>query len=168
MPSCIEPNAQSRALEQALNFDLIPYEIFGGLKFYERKEIKDIMAGLRYSFNPKDEPSLERLNKTFKRDKFKRLKDEFPQLGENLSSIEIIGFFMKTTNYESYLASKFENFEERMENVIELINFASNFASLQDFIEHASLLGATDDIKSIPLAPKIRLTTIHLSKGLEF
>ncbi|MDO8664942.1 MAG: UvrD-helicase domain-containing protein, partial [Candidatus Liptonbacteria bacterium] len=41
-------NAQSRALEQALIRHQIPYKIFGGLKFYERKEIKDVVAALRY------------------------------------------------------------------------------------------------------------------------
>jgi len=58
-------NAQSRALEQALLGREIPYVIFGGLKFYERREIKDILAGLRYISNPADSPSGERLQKTF-------------------------------------------------------------------------------------------------------
>ena len=57
-------NAQSRAIEQALIRLNVPYEIFGGLKFYQRKEIKDIIAGLRYAFNPKDIASIERLSKT--------------------------------------------------------------------------------------------------------
>src|SRR5262249_36629684 len=56
-------NAQSRAIEQALIRRDIPYRIFGGLKFYERKEIKDIVAGLRYAANPADSVSRERLEK---------------------------------------------------------------------------------------------------------
>lgn len=161
-------NAQSRALEQALNFNSIPYEIFGGLKFYERKEIKDVVAGVRYGFNPKDEMSLERLAKTFRRDEAKELKEKLPRMAQNLSPIELIGFFMKTVNYEGYLNAKFDNSEERLENVIELINFASNFNTLDEFIERVSLLEAGDNIKSNTTHPTVRLMTIHLSKGLEF
>lgn len=48
-------NAQSRAIEQALIREDVPYRIFGGLKFYERREIKDAVTALRYAANPKDE-----------------------------------------------------------------------------------------------------------------
>lgn len=161
-------NAQSRAIEQVLNFNSIPYEIFGGLKFYDRKEIKDVVAGLRYGFNPKDEISLERMNKTFRRNEFKTLKEKLPEAAESLSPVELIGFFMKTTNYETYLGAKYDNSEERMENIIELINFASNFQTLEEFIEKLSLLEATDSVKSTAGLAAIRLMTIHLSKGLEF
>ncbi len=47
-------NAQSRALEEALSISGIPYRIFGGLKFYDRKEIKDMLAYLRVIINPAD------------------------------------------------------------------------------------------------------------------
>lgn len=47
-------NAQSRAIEEALVQSEIPYRIFGGLKFYDRKEIKDILAYLRFLVNPLD------------------------------------------------------------------------------------------------------------------
>jgi len=54
-------NAQSRSLEQALIRKEIPYRIIGGLKFYDRKEIKDILAYLRLIYNPDDDISLERI-----------------------------------------------------------------------------------------------------------
>ena len=54
-------NAQSRALEDALRKREIPYKIYGGLSFYQRKEIKDIMAYLRLVINTKDEESLKRI-----------------------------------------------------------------------------------------------------------
>ena len=54
-------NAQSRAMEDALRKRNIPYKIFGGLSFYQRKEIKDILAYLRVIINPKDEESLKRI-----------------------------------------------------------------------------------------------------------
>ncbi|MGI9541270.1 MAG: ATP-dependent helicase, partial [Flavobacteriaceae bacterium] len=54
-------NAQSRAMEDALRKRDIPYRIYGGLSFYQRKEIKDILAYLRILVNPKDEESLKRI-----------------------------------------------------------------------------------------------------------
>lgn len=54
-------NAQSRAMEDALRKRDIPYRIYGGLSFYQRKEIKDLLAYLRVIVNPKDEESLKRI-----------------------------------------------------------------------------------------------------------
>lgn len=54
-------NAQSRALEEALRKDKIPYKIVGGVEFYRRKEIKDIVAYLRVLANQDDEESLLRI-----------------------------------------------------------------------------------------------------------
>ena len=54
-------NAQSRSLEDALRRNGIAYTIVGGIRFYERKEIKDILAYLRVIVNPKDEESLNRI-----------------------------------------------------------------------------------------------------------
>ena len=54
-------NAQSRAMEDALRKRDIPYRIYGGLSFYQRKEIKDVLAYLRLVVNPKDEESLKRI-----------------------------------------------------------------------------------------------------------
>jgi DNA helicase-2/ATP-dependent DNA helicase PcrA len=54
-------NAQSRAIEDALRKENIPYQIVGGLKFYERKEVKDLLAYLRMMANPRDSVSLRRV-----------------------------------------------------------------------------------------------------------
>lgn len=54
-------NAQSRALEDALLKDGLPYRIYGGLSFYQRKEIKDVIAYLRLAINPRDEEALKRV-----------------------------------------------------------------------------------------------------------
>ncbi len=54
-------NAQSRAIEDALRKRGIKYRIFGGLSFYQRKEIKDVLAYLRLVINPKDEEALKRV-----------------------------------------------------------------------------------------------------------
>lgn len=54
-------NAQSRAIEDALRKKDIPYRIYGGLSFYQRKEIKDVLSYLRLLINPKDEEALKRV-----------------------------------------------------------------------------------------------------------
>ncbi|APS38892.1 MULTISPECIES: ATP-dependent helicase [Salegentibacter] len=54
-------NAQSRAMEDALRKKEIPYRIYGGLSFYQRKEIKDVLSYLRLLINPKDEEALKRI-----------------------------------------------------------------------------------------------------------
>ena len=53
-------NAQSRIFEETLRRKNIPYKIYGGLSFYERKEIKDILAYFRMVINPEDEEALKR------------------------------------------------------------------------------------------------------------
>ncbi|HEY9361650.1 MAG TPA: 3'-5' exonuclease, partial [Chitinophagaceae bacterium] len=54
-------NAQSRAFEESLRRMNLPYTIYGGISFYQRKEIKDLLAYLRVICNPKDEESLKRI-----------------------------------------------------------------------------------------------------------
>jgi DNA helicase-2/ATP-dependent DNA helicase PcrA len=54
-------NAQSRALEESLRKKNIPYKIYGGLSFYARKEVKDMLAYFRMCINPKDEEALKRI-----------------------------------------------------------------------------------------------------------
>ncbi len=54
-------NSQSRALESALLEQRIPFRIYGGMSFYQRKEIKDVLAYLRLIINPKDEEALRRI-----------------------------------------------------------------------------------------------------------
>jgi len=54
-------NSQSRAIEDALRKRDIPYRIYGGLSFYQRKEIKDVLAYLRLVINPNDEEALMRV-----------------------------------------------------------------------------------------------------------
>ncbi|MFT7590377.1 MAG: DNA helicase-2/ATP-dependent DNA helicase PcrA [bacterium] len=54
-------NAQSRSLEEALRKLNLPYRIYGGLSFYQRKEVKDLLAYLRLTVNHKDEESLKRV-----------------------------------------------------------------------------------------------------------
>ena len=54
-------NAQSRSFEDALRKKNIPYRVFGGLSFYQRKEIKDVLAYLKLIVNSNDEEALKRI-----------------------------------------------------------------------------------------------------------
>ncbi|MEG3919320.1 DNA helicase PcrA [Microcoleus sp. T3_A4] len=78
-------NAQSRSFEEALMRLDIPYNIVGGLKFYDRKEIKDILAYLRVLANPDDSVSLKRIINTPRRGigdtTFSKVEDAATQLG---------------------------------------------------------------------------------------
>ncbi len=75
-------NAQSRALEDVLVQGNIPYQVVGGLRFYDRKEIKDILAYLRLLVNPTDNLSLLRVINTPKRGIGKATLDQIVQIAE--------------------------------------------------------------------------------------
>jgi len=163
-------NAQSRAIEQALITSQIPYRIFGGLKFYERKEIKDIVASLRFAMNRKDSVSLERLEKAFRKSVFLSLKEALEGV-EKLEPAEIIRIFIEKTDYLNYIKMNFENPEERAENIAELMRFAGEKKDLVSFLEEIALVGATDEPSKKNESKKsagVNLMTIHLAKGLEF
>ncbi|MBI2623290.1 MAG: UvrD-helicase domain-containing protein [Candidatus Liptonbacteria bacterium] len=166
-------NAQSRALEQALLRRNITYKIYGGLKFYERREIKDIVAGLRLAINPRDEMSRDRLEKAFRVRVFENVVATLTKCG-GTSPRAAIEKFLAATDYFEHLERETTNAEERRENITELLRFAEGFTNLADFLEHVSLVQSTDDVNAncqLPIAncqPVVHLSTIHLAKGLEF
>ena len=85
-------NTQSRAIEEILRREAIPYKVVGGLKFYERKEIKDIISYLRLIQNPSDNLSLNRIINEPKRGIGKTSLDNVAKIAEanNASMYEII------------------------------------------------------------------------------
>lgn len=166
-------NAQSRAIEQALIRHSFPYRIFGGLKFYERREVKDAVAALRYISNSKDEVAQERLEKNLTKRKFAAFKIKLAGnklVAEGtLPPLEAMKLFLETFGYLEYLESNFINSDERQENITELVAFASGFPTLAELLERLSLLQAADDIgKPEDEGAEVNLMTIHLAKGLEF
>ena len=76
-------NTQSRAIEDIFNREGIPYKIVGGLKFYERKEIKDIISYLRLIQNPADNLSLKRIINEPKRGIGKTSLDKIEEISNN-------------------------------------------------------------------------------------
>ena len=159
-------NAQSRPIEQALISAGVPYRMFGGIRFYERKEIKDIVAGLRLAANPLDTVSAERLDKNFSKGKSRLLIDALPKMG-SASPSEIIDYFVSNTNYLDYLKNNYKNSQERIENVQGLLTFARDFAKdgLAAFLEQATLAQSHDNPSG---KTGVNLMSIHMSKGLEF
>ena len=85
-------NSQSRAIEEILRREAIPYKIVGGLKFYERKEIKDIISYLRLIYNFSDNISLRRVINEPKRGIGKTSIDNIQEISEKtgLSMFDII------------------------------------------------------------------------------
>ncbi len=160
-------NAQSRALEQALIRREIPYRVYGGLKFYERREVKDAVAALRWAANHKDEISKERLEKNLSKRNFALFKAKIAG-ANNLKPLQILKIFIETFGYFDYLKEHFTNAGEREENVAELISFVAEFGDLSELLERLSLLQATDDAGNAAKGAKVSLMTIHMAKGLEF
>jgi DNA helicase-2/ATP-dependent DNA helicase PcrA len=163
-------NAQSRPLEQLFLEYGVPYNLFGAITFYERKEIKDILAALRYAYNPSDLLSLERLEKNFNKKIYLSLKENLSQK-QKTAPVKLIDYFLKETNYVEFLKRNYSNYLERLENISELLTFAGQFADLESFLEKIALASPLDYTK--PKRDKKNITganlmTIHLAKGLEF
>ncbi len=160
-------NAQSRALEQALLRRGVPYRVFGGMRFYERKEIKDVLAGLRYALNRADEISKERLEKSILKTRFRRFEAELNSI-QSKDPLELIRLFLNSTDYLQYIERSMTDPDERKENIAELIHFASEFKELPPFLEQISLLQSADNLSKRNNSDGLILSTVHLAKGLEF
>jgi len=91
-------NAQSRIFEEALRKRNIPYKIYGGLSFYQRKEIKDLLAYFRLVINPKDNEALKRIINYPARGIGETTLSKLEQasLAENKSIFEVISDGRKT------------------------------------------------------------------------
>ena len=89
-------NAQSRVIEEAFNQKGIPYRVYGGLKFYDRKEVKDLMAWLRLAMNGTDEISFQRAI-------------AFPPRGVGTTSIQKLKDFARSQNVSPLAACSMDN-----------------------------------------------------------
>lgn len=158
-------NAQSRPLEQAFLERGLPYILWGGLAFYERREIKDILAAVRLAHNPKDLTAQERLEKNLGKRRFFAARTALEQLAQPTPD-NLIGEFLRVTNYLDIVQSSMSNSMERLENISELRRFAAEFTNPQDFLERTALLQATD--RGERAGKSVHLMTAHMAKGLEF
>jgi DNA helicase-2/ATP-dependent DNA helicase PcrA len=95
-------NAQSRIFEETLRKRNIPYKIYGGLSFYERREIKDILAYLRMAVNPGDEEALKRTINYPKRGIGDTTVEKLFELAKNLNTT-VWNIISDIENYTSYI-----------------------------------------------------------------
>src|SRR5579859_518507 len=164
-------NAQSRAFEEAFIRASIPYKIVGGVKFYARKEIKDILSYLRMLANPHDEVSQQRALKLGKR-KYEVFLNWLPQ-NQSLKDeapLKILEAILAITEYKTrYDENDPEDFS-RLENIQELLNVAAQFTEVATFLENIALL-QDNEMADVTLEGKedvVTLMSLHSAKGLEF
>jgi DNA helicase-2/ATP-dependent DNA helicase PcrA len=164
-------NAQSRAIEEIFIHRGIPYILIGGTKFYERKEIKDVLSYLKALANPKDKVSLKRIEKLGK-GRLAKFLDFQQNSREGLQTIEILDNVVKATDYLSSYDEKNEEDAQRLENIKELRSVAIEFPELTQFLENVSLVEQEhmpDHIKDEKGKKNaVNLMTLHAAKGLEF
>ncbi len=167
-------NAQSRSIEEVFLHLSVPYILIGGTRFYERKEIKDVLSYLRILSNSKDKVSLKRIEKMGKGRfvKFVEFKEAFDKKENDKKTIDIMDSVLKATDYLSFYDEKDEEDLERLENIKELRSVALSFPDLGMFLENVSLVEQEympDHIKdSDGKKDAVNLMTLHAAKGLEF
>lgn len=171
-------NAQSRSFEESFLRRGIPYRIIGGVKFYARKEVKDLLSYLRLVLNPNDSVSLERVSKIGKRryENFNRWREGLLHLAVVLNPLEMLDQIIKATNYKDFFDANDPEDIQRLENIEELRSVASQFQELDQFLENVALVDSSatsqrdladsqqpEDPNSV-----ITLMSLHSAKGLEF
>jgi DNA helicase-2/ATP-dependent DNA helicase PcrA len=162
-------NAQSRVFEESLLHAGIPYRLIGGLRFYDRAEIKDVIAYLRLIINHKDAVSLKRVKKAGIRrfEKFLQYRDQIKNKIDKFTTLELLDDVLDQTGYlEKFKKDTDENYA-RLENIKELRSVAQEFPTILDFLENVALVEAEQNSK-ISNGNSVTLMTLHAAKGLEF
>ena len=188
-------NFQSRALEEAFLQKQIPYQVLG-TKFFERKEIKDVLAYLRSAYNQENLSDIKRIinfparglgkvtiAKLFAGQKnelpqktqdkinlfYKKLNDIFEYAEKNKPS-DIIKFIIENTGIKTELENGSSDDTERLENIMELVTLALKYDKqengVEKLLEDAALSSDQDTL--LHKSKGVRLMTVHASKGLEF
>jgi len=211
MAVLVRTAAQMREIEEKFISEAIAYQVIGGPKFYERMEIRDMIAYLRVVAQSADDLALGRIiNKPSRKigdksvQKFRdfgyqnhmplleamkqmceqglvsgqllnassELVKHFEQWQKDAQNLRLDELADKILDESGYLDMlKKENSVEsqgRIDNLKELVNVMSdvdNYPTLEDFLEHVSLVTETDNATE---ANKVMLMTLHAAKGLEF
>lgn len=191
-------NAQSRTIEEAFLHSNIPYKLYGGVSFYARKEVKDVLAYLKLIANPKDVVSRNRVLKLGKR-RFEKYGEMVSKLviaseakqstkeeiasspaergprndrGVSPKPINLIDKVLEATDYLKVIDDGSEQGLMRVENVKELRSVAADYENISQFLESVTLMeGKVAPEKSYDQKLEkdmVTLMTIHAAKGLEF
>ncbi len=183
-------NSQSRAVEEAFMNTNLAYKIIGGFKFYQRKEVKDIIAYLRFIYNKDDTVSFKRIVNTPTRGIGKKALENYFEkkeisknmqiffeminsLREDLTNInlsKLLREIAKKSGIEKMLNNNTPEGESKWENVLELVSVASSYDNeenkIEKFLENIALASDQDEIDQDQ--PVVNLMTMHAAKGLEF
>lgn len=179
-------NAQSRIIEEVFLQHRIPYRLIGALRFYDRREVKDILAYLKLIANENDNVSWRRIVNTPPRGigkisqsakiesqnenpkilKFKKMIEELRLKSQKLKVDEFIDEILIQTNYKNYILDGTEEGEMRWENIEELKSVAQKAKNLEEFLENVALVSDIDALDRTSSA--VTLMTLHNAKGLEF
>ncbi|MCL5407528.1 MAG: UvrD-helicase domain-containing protein [Patescibacteria group bacterium] len=174
-------NAQSRIFEEALMQKGIPYRLIGALRFYERREIKDILAYLKLILNPTDRVAQKRIINVPPRGigeksqidknnpkvlKFLEMIEELRQTSKKIKVSELIDLVALKSTYKNWILDGTEEGEGRWENIEELKSVAASAENLESFLEQVTLVSDIDNLDRSTDA--ITLMTLHNAKGLEF
>ncbi len=173
-------NAQSRVLEESFLHAGIPYTLVGGVRFYSRREIKDVLSFLRLLINPNDSVSERRIKKIGKRqyEKFLKFSEKLSSDWQNtMTTLNILDQIIESTDYLSKYKLENEENLARLENIKELRSVATEFPDINEFLENVALIEAeqldSGKIQSQAAnnqSPRnaVTLMTLHSAKGLEF
>lgn len=188
-------NAQSRAIEEAFLKKNIPYRLIAGVKFYERKEIKDVLAYLKFALNPDDYISQKRIINTPARGigkvllvkylggaklsekehakihTFETLVEKVRDHIRTKKTSDALKIIIKEAGFDAYYkGNKLE--EDRKENIKELLSVAKKFDELpagegiERLLTEASLSTQPTEVEDEN--SQVILLTAHAAKGLEF
>jgi len=190
-------NFQSRALEEAMIEANLPYKVLG-VRFFDRKEVKDVLSFIRATLNPDGITDIKRvinipprgigkvtLAKMFSgkenelpaktQEKIKNFRDLLSVMAEKSTQekpSQFIRFVIQKTGIEDLLKKGNEEDKERLENIMELATLAIKYDSLPPGEGLQSLLSdatlSTDQDSLEKDDGEVKLMTVHASKGLEF
>jgi DNA helicase-2/ATP-dependent DNA helicase PcrA len=166
-------NAQSRVLEEAFLKYSLPYVLIGGIRFYERAEVKDILSMMRFAANRSDKISQDRLDKVFGKRRQAVFLEHLEKLDiSSLTSLQILESLVVNSGYLDRYDPKDEDDQKKIENIKELKSVASTFPKINDFLENITLVqqeySLQEKNKKKENRDGIRLMTLHGAKGLEF
>lgn len=165
-------NAQSRAFEEGLLAYGIPYRLVGGVRFYARREIKDLLAYLRLWVNPEDEVARNRVEKMGKRKAaiyFQWVATAHES--EKKTALEILDSILEQTQYLKEFDEHDEEDIARVENIQELRSVAAQYEELPLFLETVALVeqeALRTQGKEEEDRTQVFLMSVHAAKGLEF
>lgn len=152
-------NAQSRVMEEVLLKSNLNYAIVGGTKFYDRKEIKDLLAYLRLIANPDDDISLRRIINVPKRgigatsmDKVANYALQYDlSLFQALESVELIGISAKATKAAREFIQLIKNYTNQQEylSVTELVEEVIDKTGYRDMLQEEKSIEAQSRIENI-------------------